>query len=281
MNKRAIADKLMIGFFWASGLLILLVLVAIVLYLIWRGGPFISREFILGNPAGIPLGSEGGIYPAIKGTLWLVLLALILSVIPGLLTAIYLSEYGGSGRLAEIINLLVQSMTGVPSIVIGLFVYALGVVTLGWGISLLAGGTALAIMVYPVIVISSRDALQAVDDNYRLIANSLGVSKSYTLFRVILPRAAAGIIAGILLSLGYAAGATAPIMVTAAAVIANSSGDLFEPVMALPYHLYILFNEHLSMNYAYATALVLVILLLIINILALWLNSLQERINGR
>jgi phosphate transport system permease protein len=243
LNKRAIADKLLIGFFWVSGLLILLVLVAIISYLIWRGGPFISREFILGNPAGIPLGSEGGIYPAIKGTLWLVLLALVLSVIPGLLTAIYLSEYGGSGGLAEIINLLVQSMTGVPSIVIGLFVYALGVVTLGWGISLLAGGTALAIMIYPVIVISSRDALRAVDENYRLIANSLGVSKSYTLYRVILPRAAAGIIAGILLSLGYAAGATAPIMVTAAAVIANSSAALFEPVMALPYHLYILFNE--------------------------------------
>jgi phosphate transport system permease protein len=112
-----------------------------------------------------------------------------------------------------------------------------------------------------------------------LVANSLGVSKSYTLYRIILPRAAAGITAGILLSLGYAAGATAPIMVTAAAVIASSSGALFEPVMALPYHLYILFNEHLSMSYAYATALVLVSLLLFINILALSLSSLQERIN--
>lgn len=281
MKKRAVIDRLLMGFFWLSGLFILLVLLAIILYLIWRGGPFMNREFILGNPSGLPLGSEGGIFPAIKGTLWLVLLALVLSIVPGLLTAIYLSEYGRNGSLAEMINLLVQSMAGVPSIVIGLFVYALGVVTLGWGISLLAGGLALAIMVFPVIVVSSRDALRAVDDNYRLVATSLGVSKSYTLHRVILPRAAAGIMAGVLLALGYAAGATAPIMVTAAAIISSSSGALLEPVMALPYHLYILFNEHISINQAYATALVLVLLLLFTNVLALWLHSLQERINSR
>ncbi|MGI6413201.1 MAG: phosphate ABC transporter permease PstA [Syntrophomonadaceae bacterium] len=277
--KKAIRDQLLLGWFWVSGLLILVILLAIITYLIWRGGPFINSEFILASPGGFPLGTAGGIFPAIKGTMWLILLAFVITIVPGLLTAIYLSEYGRSGRLAEMINLLVQSMAGVPSIIVGLFVYALGVVTLGWGISLLAGGLALAIMVFPVIVISSRDALLAVDENYRLVANSLGVSKSYTLYRIILPRAAAGITAGILLSLGYAAGATAPIMVTAAAVIASSSGALFEPVMALPYHLYILFNEHLSMSYAYATALVLVSLLLFINILALSLSSLQERIN--
>jgi phosphate transport system permease protein len=281
LTKRALADGLLIGFFWLSGLFILMVLLAIIWYLVWRGGPFISIEFIMASPAGIPLGSEGGIFPAIKGTLWLILLALVLSLCPGLLTAAYLSEYGRSGRLAAMINLLVQSMAGVPSIVTGLFVYALAVVTLGWGISLLAGGLALAIMVFPVIVVSTRDALLAVDENYRLVANSLGVSKSYTLYRIILPRAAAGIIAGVLLALGYAAGATAPIMVTAAAIIASSSGALFEPVMALPYHLYILFNEHISMDQAYATALVLVILLLMINILALSFHSIQERINSR
>lgn len=277
--KKATTDQLLMGWFWVSGLLILVILMAIIIYLIWRGGAFINSEFILKSPGGFPLGTEGGIFPAIKGTLWLILLALVISIVPGLLTAIYLSEYGRRGWLASFINLLVQSMAGVPSIIVGLFVYALGVVTLGWGISLLAGGLALAIMVFPVIVVSSRDALLAVDENYRLVANSLGISKSYTLYRVILPRALAGITAGLLLALGYAAGATAPIMVTAAAIIASSSGALLEPVMALPYHLYILFNEHISMNHAYATALVLVGLLLIINILGLSLSSLQERIN--
>ncbi|NLJ72503.1 MAG: ABC transporter permease subunit, partial [Syntrophomonadaceae bacterium] len=149
---------------------------------------------------------------------------------------------------------------------------------LGWGISLLAGSVALALMIFPVLVIYSREALLAVDDNYRLVTLSLGISKSYTLFRIIIPNAMPGIIAGILLALGYAAGATAPIMVTAAAIMASSSGVLLEPVMALPYHLYILFNEHISLNQAYATALVLVSLLLIINFLALWLQRLQERI---
>ncbi|MDD3898942.1 MAG: phosphate ABC transporter permease PstA [Syntrophomonadaceae bacterium] len=281
MNKRNLTDYLLTGFFWVSGLFILLVLVAILAYLIWRGGAFINMEFILGSPAGYPLGSEGGIFPAIKGTLWLVLLALIFSIIPGLATAIYLSEYGRNQRLAEPVNLLVQSMTGIPSIVVGLFVYALCVVKLRWGISLLAGGVALSLMVFPVIVVTSRDALLAVNDNYRLVAKALGVSESYTLWRIILPRAVPGILAGILLALGYAAGATAPIMVTAAAIIASSSGVLLEPVMALPYHLYILFNEHMSLDNAYATALVLVLMLLFINALALWLHSMQERNNAR
>ncbi|MDD2510388.1 MAG: hypothetical protein PHP26_05325 [Syntrophomonas sp.] len=93
----------------------MLVLLAIILYLIWRGGPYISSQFIVGSPAGTPLGSEGGIFPAIKGTLWLVLLALVFSIVPGLLTAVYLSEYGCNGRLAEMVSLLVQSMSGVPS----------------------------------------------------------------------------------------------------------------------------------------------------------------------
>ncbi len=259
----------------------LLVLAAILIYIIWRGGPSISPEFIFGNPAGYPLGSEGGIWPAIKGTLWLAFLALIFSAIPGLITAIYLSEYGGSTLLAQSINLLVQSMMGLPSIVIGLFVYALCVVKLRWGISLLAGGVALSIMIFPVIVIFSRDALRAVSHEYRLAGKSMGVADAYTLRRVILPRAVPGILAGILLALGYAAGATAPIMVTAAAIIANSSGVLLEPVMALPYHLYILFNEHISLDNAYGTALVLVTMLVFVNALALWLQHIQERINTR
>lgn len=265
---------------WISGCFVLILVIAVLAYLIFRGGSFISLEFITSSPQGFPLGSKGGILPAIRGTFWLVLLALIFSILPGLATAVYLSEYGHNHRTAEMINLLVQSMAGVPSIITGLFVYALGVVRLGWGISLMAGGVALALMIYPVIVVSGRDALQTVDNSYRLTAGTLGVSKAYTLRRIILPQATPGILAGILLALGYAAGATAPIMVTAAVIMASSSGALFEPVMALPYHLYILFNEHISMNQAYATALVLVIILLLINFLALWLQTLQERINS-
>ncbi|HZJ85195.1 MAG TPA: phosphate ABC transporter permease PstA [Syntrophomonadaceae bacterium] len=281
MRLRNFFDSLLIGILWLSGLFILLILLAIIVYLVWRGGPFVSMEFLLTSPKGLPLGSEGGVFPAIKGTLWLIGLALAWSLLPALATAIYLSEYHDNSRIATLINLLIQSMAGVPSIVIGLFVYALGVVALGWGISLLAGSLALAIMIFPVLAISSRDALQAIDQDYRLVATSLGVGNSYTLLRIVLPQAVPGILAGILLATGYAAGATAPIMVTAAAIIANSSGVLLEPVMALPYHLYILFNEHISLDQAYATALVLVGLLLIINFLALWLQRLSERTNAQ
>ncbi len=280
MQLRRFVDGLLRGIFWFSGFFVLFVLLAIIIYLIWRGGPFVSMEFLLASPKGLPLGSEGGIFPAIKGTLWLIGLALVWSLLPALATAIYLSEYHNDQGIGNIINLFIQSMAGIPSIVIGLFVYALGVVALGWGISLLAGSLALALMVFPVLVISSRDALQAVDKDYRLVATSLGVGNFHTLLRIVLPQAIPGILAGILLALGYAAGATAPIMVTAAAIIANSSGVLLEPVMALPYHLYILFNEHISLDQAYATALVLVGLLLLINFLALWLQRLQERTNA-
>lgn len=281
MGIRKLFDLLLIGLFWLSGLFILFILLAIISYLIWRGGPFVNIQFLLDVPRGLPLGSEGGIFPAIKGTLWLIFLALGLAIFPALITAAYLSEYQDNRKLNDLISLLIQSMAGIPSIVIGLFVYALGVVALGWGISLMAGSLALAIMIFPVLVISSRNALQAVNDNYRLVTSSLGISKSHTLFRIIIPQAIPGIMAGILLALGYAAGATAPIMVTAAAIIASSSGVLLEPVMALPYHLYILFNEHISLDQAYATALVLVALLLIINFLALLMQSLQERVNSK
>ncbi|MGI5880247.1 MAG: phosphate ABC transporter permease PstA [Syntrophomonadaceae bacterium] len=277
MNRRKIRDGAFLTLLWASGLFMLFVLASVLIYLLQRGGRFISREFILGTPGGFPLGSEGGILPAIQGTLMLVFLALCFSVVPALITAIFLSEYGRNTRFAHIINLLVQSMAGIPSIITGLFVYALCVVEMGWGICLLAGGLALGIMIFPVITVSCRDALMAVNDDYRLSAESLGASRSYTLRRIILPQATTGILSGILLGMGYAAGATAPIMVTAAAIMARSPGNLFEPIMALPYHLYILFNEHISMDQAYATALVLVLLLLLLNSIALWLNRQQER----
>ena len=118
-----------------------------------------------------------------------------------------------------------------------------------------------------------RDSLRAVDLDYRLTGAALGVSPAYMLRRIILPQSWRAIIGSILLALGYAAGATAPIMVTAAAISAPASGNLFDPVMALPYHLYLLFNEHISLDNAYATALLLVIMLLILNSVALALTG--------
>lgn len=277
MLLRRMIDRLWQTIFWLSGLLLLLLLVSILSYLIYRGHAAISLEFLLSSPKGLPLGAEGGILPAIKGTLCLVVLAVAVATVPGLATAVYLVEYGEKNSLSQIINTTVQCMAGLPSIVTGLFCYALFVVRLGFGISLLAGGLALGMMVFPVIVVTARDALLAVNNHYRLVGIALGVSRQYLLVRVLLPQALPGILGGMLLAMGYAAGATAPIMVTAAAIATPTAGNLFEPVMALPYHLYILFSQQVSLDKAYGTALVLVSLLLVLNVIALWLRQRKGR----
>ncbi|MBM7853942.1 phosphate transport system permease protein [Desulfohalotomaculum tongense] len=274
---RRCLDLLWLVLFWTAGLFILFVLAGIMGYLVLRGGPVLSWEFLTTAPRGLPLGAEGGVFPAIKGTFYLVLIAVFSAVLPGIITAVYLVEYAAPSRFRDIINLTVQCMAGIPSIVTGLFAYALFVVRMGFGISLLAGGLALGIMIFPVIVVTSRDALLAVNEQYRLVGASLGVSRWYMLVRVIFPQGLPAVISGVLLAAGYAAGATAPVMVTAAVISAGSSGSLFEPVMALPYHLYILFSQQISIERAYGTALLLVLLLLILNAVTLWLRSLKGK----
>lgn len=185
-------DKLFILGLWFSAIIVLIILGCIILYLFNKGGSFISLDFLTGRPQGSPLGSEGGILPALMGTLWLVAIALLAAGLPALFAAIYLNEYGPQRRSSRLMNLLLQSMAGVPSIITGLFIYALCVVRLGWGISLLAGSMALALMIFPVIVVSIREALGAVDSQTRLAAAALGVSKTYSLRRIILPQAVPG-----------------------------------------------------------------------------------------
>ncbi len=257
---------------WGSGLVVISVLIFILSVLIVRGG-ILSWDFLTSSPKGLFLGTEGGIFPAIVGTASLIVISIMIAAIPALLTAIYLTEYGKASTLASLMNVVIQAMIGIPSILIGLFGYALFVVTLGFGISLLAGGLTLAIMIFPTLVVLMRDALQAVSDDYRILGESLGVSRRYVLQRIILPVASPHLLSSILLAMGYAAGATAPIMVTAAVVMSRGSASLLNPVMALPFHLYILFSQHISLERAYGTALVLVMLLLIINLLSLYLRK--------
>ncbi len=277
MISRSFWDRFLLATFWSAGLAILLVLTGIIGYLLLRGGSSLTVEFLTTAPRGLPLGTSGGVLPAIKGTLLLVLIAVLAAAVPGLITAIYLSEYGESSKFTTLVNITIQCMAGIPSIVTGLFGYAFFVVYLGFGFSLLAGGLSLGIMIFPVIVLTARDALLAVNEQYRLTGAALGVSRWYMLHRVIIPQAAPAILSGILLAMGYAAGATAPIMVTAAVISAGMSGGLMEPVMALPYHLYILFSQHISMEKAYGTALLLVLLLLFLNITALLLKGRQGK----
>ena len=273
MITRSFWDRFFLAVFWSAGLAILLVLTGIIGYLLMRGGSSLTLEFLTTAPRGLPLGTSGGVLPAIRGTLLLVFIAILAAAVPGLITAVYLSEYGNSSKFTTLVNITIQCMAGIPSIVTGLFGYAFFVVHLGFGISLLAGGLSLGIMIFPVVVLTARDALLAVNEQYRLAGTALGVSRWYMLRRVIIPQSATAILSGSLLAMGYAAGATAPIMVTAAVISAGMSGGLLDPVMALPYHLYILFSQHISMEKAYGTALLLVLLLLFLNITALMLRG--------
>ena len=187
MITRSFWDRFFLAVFWSAGLAILLVLTGIIGYLLMRGGSSLTLEFLTTAPRGLPLGTSERVLPAIRGTLLLVFIAILAAAVPGLITAVYLSEYGNLSKFTTLVNITIQCMAGIPSIVTGLFGYAFFVVHLGFGISLLAGGLSLGIMIFPVVVLTARDALLAVNEQYRLAGTALGVSRWYMLRRVIIP----------------------------------------------------------------------------------------------
>lgn len=277
MQTRVFQEYLWRVCFWCAGLCVLFVLAAMLGLLIFRGGSVLSWEFITSMPRGLFLGMEGGVFPAIMGTVGLTTIAVCAAALPALLVAIYLVEYSQASTFSKCVDFFMQAMIGLPSILTGLFGYAFFVVYLRFGISLAAGGLTLAIMIFPTLVILMRDALTAVNDEYRVLGATLGVSRCYLLQRIILPMASPHLLSAVLLVAGYAAGATAPIMVTAAVIMSRGSISLFSPVMALPFHLYTLFSQHISMERAYGTALLLVLMLLGLNLCSLYLRNLYGK----
>ncbi|HMM19282.1 MAG TPA: ABC transporter permease subunit [Selenomonadales bacterium] len=279
-SARIFWDRLGLFLLWGSGLLLPAILLFIVGCLVWKGGRVISWEFLSTLPKGAVLGAAGGILPAIKGTLGLIGLSMAFAAPVALITAVYLAEYGYSSRADRALYAIITGMVGLPSILTGMFGYAVFVVYLGFGLSLLSGSLTLAIMVFPTLVALMRNSILSAADKYRALGLSLGVSRWYLLLRVTLPAAVPGLVSAALLAIGYAAGATAPIMVTAAVIMSRGSIELTQPVMALPYHLYILFSQHISLERAYATALVLLGLLLVCNIAALVIRKMAQRETG-
>lgn len=255
-----------------SALIVVLVVVFLFGYIFINGIGSIDKEFLLSEPKGIPIGIEGGIFPAIIGSLLLMLIACVFSSILAISTAIYVVFYCKSERIKSFIHLIIQCMSGVPSIVLGLFGYALLVLYLGFGRSLLSGGITLGIFIFPFIQIRVEKTLKEVDKSIITSSYALGVSEVYTLFKIILPICRADIISAITLAGGFAMGAASPIILTAAVMFAPVPESLFSPVMALPFHLYILTGEGISLEKAYGTALVLMLLLLVINIISIILS---------
>jgi phosphate transport system permease protein len=251
--------------------LVLAVLLLFLYDIIRKGGGVISWEFLSQAPRrGM---TEGGIFPAIFGTFLVTMITAVLAVPMGMFAAIYLNEYAKQTRLTRLIRLAIRNLSGVPSIVYGLFGVILFVNILSFGTSILSAGLTLGLLTLPWTITASEEALKTVPNSYREGALALGATKWQSIRTNVLPYAVPGMLTGTVLGLARAAGETAPILFTGAAfylpVLPKSLGDQF---MALPYHLYIMSTQHHNIlkvrPLAYATALVLIVLVLGLNMAA-------------
>jgi phosphate transport system permease protein len=263
-------QKIAFFFLLLATLLIVIPVGLIVVIIIKKGLPAINWQFLTDIPRqGM---RAGGIFPAIIGTVYLVLGTIIFALPIGLLAAIYLSEYSKDNFLTRIVKLAIVNLAGVPSVVYGLFGLALFVAFFKFGASILSGSLTLGIMILPIIITTSREALESVPQTFREVSRSLGASKWQTIRHIVLPNAIPGILTGTILGLGRAAGETAPILFTVAAFyLPRLPKSIFEQAMALPYHLYVISTQvpNVDEKIRYGTALVLLTLVLFMNLVAI------------
>ena len=260
--SRKLIETISFGLIIAATVIVLAILVIILQDIIINGLPALSWEFLTQPPK--DLGRAGGIFPAIIGTLYLVTGAIAIALPLGVGAAIYLVEYTREGRITRLIRTGVDLLNGTPSIVFGLFGFAFIVLYLGVGVSMLAGQITLALMVLPTVIRTTEESLKNIPQSLREGSLALGATRWQTISRVVLPPAVPGIVTGAILSIGRAAGETAPIMFTAVVFSSRFLPDsVFQPVMALPYHLFILAtNVPGASTNKYGTALVLLLLVI-------------------
>ena len=280
MQWRYFKQRLFFGVVSLSAAVITLTLLGILSYVFIHGFRAISWDFLTLPPTDSM--TKGGIMPAIVGTLYLTVGAIALALPLGVVSAIYLTEYAKQGRLIRMIRVGVNCLAGVPSVVFGLFGLGFFVVFLKFGSSILAGSLTLGILILPTIIGASEEALKSVPQTFREASLALGVSKWNTISRIVLPSALPSILTGAILGVGRAAGETAPIMFTAAAFFtAVLPRSIFDEVMALPYHIYVLAtagtNIELTRPLQFGTAMVLVALVLGIDLIAILIRSAIRR----
>lgn len=284
-TKTKFIEKTMFGMIRLSSLIVISFLIIVIGYIFLKGYKAISWEFLTQPPKNEM--TEGGIFPAILGTFYLMLGSTLISVPIGIITAIYLNEYAVNVKLVSIIRLGINNLAGVPSVVFGLFGLALFVTIFDWGSSILAGSVTLGLLNLPVIIRSTEESLKTVPDTYREASLALGATKLQTIVKIVLPNALPGILTGVMLSLGRAAGETAPIMFTAAAFYSPSlPTSVYDEVMALPYHIYVMATQGLHIDKTrplqYGTAIVLITLVLLLNMTGLILRyKFRKRLKGK
>lgn len=275
MNKK-MSQQIAFILFKVLGLLVVAILFWILGFIVYNGISTISWEFLTTPPAeGM---TAGGIFPAIVGTLYLVMGSIVFAFPLGVMSAIYTNEYAGNGWFVRLVRIMTNNLASIPSIVFGLFGMALFVNTLGFGDSILAGSLTLGLLVLPLVIRTTEEALKAIPMSYRTGSLALGASKLATTRRVILPMAFPNIITGLILSIGRVSGETAPILFTVAAYfLPKLPNSMFDQVMALPYHLYVVATSgtdlEASRPIAFGTALVLIAIVLMMNLLATLLRT--------
>lgn len=269
--KKRTSQKFAFGFFTLLSYLVVAILFVILGFIIIKGGSVISWDFLTKAPEeGM---TKGGIIPAIVGTFYLIVGSSIISFPIGIMSGIYMNEYATNGKVVRFIRIMTNNLSGVPSVVFGLFGMSLFVNALGWGDSIIAGSFTLALMSLPLIIRTTEEALKSIDDSFRHGSLALGATKLQTIRRVVLPMAFPNIITGLILSVGRVSGETAPILFTVAAYfLPQLPGSIFDQCMALPYHLYVISTSgtdiEASRGMAYGTALVLIAIVLVVNLLA-------------
>lgn len=271
MMSRKLKYALGWSFLLICGLMSLAILAIISFDILSKGASSLSWEFVFGYPKNGM--TEGGIYPAIIGTVLVTMITAAFAIPFGIAAAIFLNSYAKRPVLTRIVRIAVRNLAGVPSIVYGLFGVALFVQAMQMGTSLLASGLTLGLLVLPYIIITTEEALKVVPENLRKGAMALGATKWETIRKIDLPIAAPGIITGAILGLSRAAGETAPILFTGVFFYQRYlPSGIFDEFMALPYHLYILSTQHHDIMavrpLAYGTALVLIALVFVLNMIA-------------
>lgn len=274
MNGAKVRQHIAFSILGVVTLAIVVPILLVILYIVLNGAGTITWEFLTAAPRqGM---KAGGVFPAIVGTILLVVGTMLFSLPLGVLSAVYLVEYAQDNLFTRLIKLSVVNLSGIPSIVYGLFGFTAFVLFLHLGTSLLAGSLTLAIMSLPVIITAAKEALEAVPFTYREISLSLGATKWQTVRYCVLPYAIPGILTGTVLSLSRAAGETAPILFTVAAFyLPRLPRSIFDQVMALPYHLYVISTQvpNIPLELSFATALVLVGLVFLMNLVSIFLRA--------
>jgi len=278
-RRRKLSDLFLKILIWLFSLITVSFLAGMVIYIVSRGISGISWEFITGN-YNLYKG-ETGILPMIVGTLLLIFTTLVIAVPVGVFAAIYLTEYAKQGLFVKVIRFGTESLAGIPSIIYGLFGYIFFKNTLNLGFSVMSGALTLSIMVLPIIVRTTEEALMSVDPGYREGSLALGATKLQTIFKVVLPSAIPGILTAVILSMGRVIGETAAVIYTVGSVAKIPAFDklLTSSVRTLSVHLYMVALEEADFVSAFATGTILMIIIAALNFAA---NRLARRfINGR